>query len=592
MTSRPFFRRPGVLLALALVAVALVVSILGKLAGGPESSQKAIAIAGARGAEAYPAFSPDGKSLAFSVRMAKGEPYHLFIRSIPNGERRQLTSADGSDTGPAFSPDGASIAFLRVEDGRSECLVAPVAGGEARKIADCAAQAEPALPAIAWMPDSKSLVVTAARDNQPPALALVAPSGGALTFLTEPPAGTQGDSTPAVSPDGQTLAFVRAATSEGADVYTCDLSGHKVQRLTFDARLVRGLAWTADGSHLVYSANRMDGWRLWRLPAGGGSPSDLGFSGKSAQFPAVAPAALAYTLNPSVSAIWRAPLGAGEGTEGEQLIRSSGRETSPAYSPDGKLIADISDQTGADEIWVTDADGGNRRQITHLKGRFRPMRPRWSPDAQTLVFESTASVNASEIDTIPVSGGEPRRIFANAGNPSWSQDGKSIYFVAEGQVWKTAVGQRAGGGERLPLTSQPGATQPQESPDGKYVYYLRFGSIWRVPSGGGAEEELIRSDRGFIMGAGSVTSKGIYYVEWSRGGRRAVGVATPNGMRFIATGTASLMFYDFDSKQSKEVFSAQTRDFSGLSISPDEKYVLYPRTDESQTTLMLVEGFR
>ncbi len=589
MTSRPFFRRPGVLLALALAAVAVVVSIIGKLAGGPDSSRKTTALGGDRGAEAYPAFSPDGKSLAFSLRLEKGEPYHLYIRRLPNGERRQFTNADGSDTGPAWSPDGADIAFLRVKDGHGECLVAPASGGEARKIADCGAQSDATLPAVAWMPDGKSLVVSAAREDKPPIIALVFASGGALTPITDPPAGTQGDSTPAVSPSGQTIAFARAGAAEGDDIYTCDLSGRNLQRLTFENRSIRGLAWTPDGSHLVYAAPRTGQWRLWRLPAAGGSPRDLGIPGRSAQYPAIGAEKLAYTLNPSISAIWRAPLGAGEGTEGEELVRSQGREFNPAYSPDGKFIADISDQSGFDEIWVSNSDGGDRRQITHLKDRSNPRRPRWSPDGQTLAFEASIGANTSEIDTVSVAGGEPKRILANAGNPSWSNDGKSIYFVSEGQIGKVAAKP---GSERLMLSKREGANQPQESSDGKYVYYTQFGAVWRVPSGGGAEEEVVRPDRGYLLGAGRVTPKGIYYAEWIRGGRRPVGAATPKGVRFPATGTASLMFYDFDSKQSTEAFTAPTREFSGLSISPDLKYVIYPRTDDSMTTLVLVEGFR
>jgi Tol biopolymer transport system component len=227
-----------------------------------------------------------------------------------------------------------------------------------------------------------------------------------------------------------------------------------------------------------------------------------------------------------------------------------------------------------------------------LKGRSSPARPRWSPDGQTLAFELSVGAGTSEIDTIGLSGGEPKRVLANAGSPSWSHDGKSVYFVSDGRIGKIAAVPGAGG-ERLTLTDQPGATLPQESPDGKYVFFLRYGSIQRMLSGGGAEEAVTRSGQaGYILGTGRVTDKGMYYVQWNGAGRRNARVTTPNGVRFLNMGTASLMFYDFDSKESKEVFASQAREVTGLSISPDQKYVLYPRTDESATTLMLVEGFR
>ena len=74
---------------------------------------------------------------------------------------------------------------------------------------------------------------------------------------------------------------------------------------------IHGITWTAGGEDLMYSANRGNGWRLWRVPAYGGSPRDLLVSGNHASFPSVAPAGrLAYTESPSVSEIWIGQVGA------------------------------------------------------------------------------------------------------------------------------------------------------------------------------------------------------------------------------------------------------------------------------------------
>ncbi len=579
MSSGAFLRRPAVLLALALCSVAAVVTLLGRLASGPRGEQKRVALSSDAGANAYPAFPADGKRVAYSARGAsKGEAFHLFVRDLPAGAPLQLTNGESSDIGPAWSPDGARLAFLRIAEGRTEYIVIPSDGGAERRLAEFggapADTAQP-LPAVSWTRDGKSLVVVETGEKQLPAIALVSLADGTVRRITNPPEGSEGDSTPAVSPDGNTLAFVRATGPDSADIYLCDLAGGSLRRLTFDDRAIRGIAWTPDGQDVVYAANRANAWRLWRLPGYGGSPREIAIAGAQAHFPAIAPKGrrLAYTDSPSVSGIWRAALGTPDSDE-RPIIRSLGRETAPAYSPDGKRIADVSDQTGADEIWVSDADGGNRVQLTSLKGP-RVSRVRWSPDGRLLLFEARADRDA-EVYTTPAAGGrpdKPHRVLVGGG-ASWSHDGKSIYFQSRGQIWKAD----ANGGNRRQLTNTFGSVSPEESADGKYVYYRNWRTIWRVPAGGGAEEQAIIPDHDTPWVAIQPAKKGVYYLEFARGARAML-----------------VSFYDFTTRRNEEAFRMKSSDFfqaMSFSVSPDGKYILYPRVDQSQTNLMLVENFR
>ena len=72
-----------------------MVTLLGRLANGPQAEQKRVALSSDAGANAYPAFSADGKRVAYSARGAsKGEAFHLFVRALPSGAPLQLTNGE------------------------------------------------------------------------------------------------------------------------------------------------------------------------------------------------------------------------------------------------------------------------------------------------------------------------------------------------------------------------------------------------------------------------------------------------------------------------------------------------------------------
>jgi Tol biopolymer transport system component len=580
-TAGAILRRPVVMLALALCSVGVVVSLMGRLATGPRVEQKRVPLSGEAGTKAYPMFSPDGQRLAYSSRgLEKVAPYHIYVRAVGPDQPRPLTTGTGNDISPAWSPDGNSIAFLRIENGRGEYRIVPAAGGDERKVADlpvAGGEAQPA-PSLSWTGDGKSLVVVAASDKQGSALAVVSVDGGNVRPITHPPEGSDGDSTPAVSPDGSQVAFVRSTGAEGSDIFLCNLSGGGLRRVTYDDKSIRGLAWAPGGEEIVYSANRFGGgWRLWRLPVNGGGPRELIIAGRQAQFPSVAASGnrLVYADSPHVAAIWRATLTTGTASADERaVLRSLGRESWPQYSPDGKKIANISDQTGNDEVWISDADGGNRIQVTSLK-QSSASRPRWSPDGKTLVFDAEGD-NGPELYTVQAAANaKPVRIVTEGSNASWSHDGKRIYYQARGQVWKAS----ADGGSPEALVQRQGGAQPVESADGKYVLFRSRRSIWRVPVAGGEPEEYIIPERENFWGLPVLAAKGAYVPEWER-----------------STRTSVISFYDYETKKSTILFRAKSEEgFSfgqSFSVSPDGKYLLFPKVDQSETNLVLIENYK
>jgi hypothetical protein len=248
------------------------------------------------------------------------------------------------------------------------------------------------------------------------------------------------------------------------------------------------------------------------------------------------------------------------------------------YSPDGKKIANISDQTGSDEIWVSDADGSNRFRVTSFNGP--PMlRLRWSPDSKTILFDVRGEHTQDLYTVSAAPGARPKRLLLSSWNGSWSHDGKRIYFDSRAQIWKAT----ADGGSPELLTQQFGAAQAVESVDGKYVYYRLRRSLYRVPVAGGEEEEIVFPDHDLLFSTTlQVTRNGIYYAEFQRSARSQL-----------------VSYYDFATKKNSIAFQLKggNQGFGFgqghvFSISPDGKYILYPRVDQSQTDLILVENFR
>ena len=80
---------------------------------------------------------------------------------------------------------------------------------------------------------------------------------------------------PAYSPDGKTLAFVRAEDINAGDIHVVPSDGGEPKRLTFDGEWIRGLTWSADGSRIIFSSPRRGPRRLWAIPASGGEPEQL-----------------------------------------------------------------------------------------------------------------------------------------------------------------------------------------------------------------------------------------------------------------------------------------------------------------------------
>jgi Tol biopolymer transport system component/DNA-binding winged helix-turn-helix (wHTH) protein len=537
------------------------------------------------GWEEEPAISPDGTRVAFTRH--SGNPSapdgQLYVQTIGIEAPLKLTTEPDEVFSPTWSPDGAWLAFLRhadKDDSVHDIVIVPATGGEMRVVG----QMHSIGHGLDWSPVDRVLAINDRESqNEPDGLYLLYLNDGQKLRLVGPPAGYDGDSWPRFSPDGRSLAFIRHSSSPAGDVHVVDVQSGRVTQITNDDTALSGVDWMPDGRHLVFSSGRqVGGRRLWTIPVSGGQPRRVDASGESAVHPSVARAnrrlMVFGTLRTDIT-IWRVAGPAGDATAPTLRIdRSTSQDYHPQYSPDGRHIAFVSDRSGNQEVWISDPDGSNPRQVTFLD-RTMTFGSSWSPDGRRLTF-STEVDGHFNLYTVRVTGGIPERLTRAEDDhllPSFSRDGLSVYFHSKksgtDQIWKTPVS-----GGRLVQVTRHGGVQALESWDGTYLYYTKQyfdrgpSGIWRMRLPDGEEEKVV--DAAPTLGW-NLFREGLVYLNVSN-------PALPTLCFLESTGGVTRQILPFLKPPS----------WTGVAVSADGRFVLHGYQDSAGTDIVALQNFR
>jgi Tol biopolymer transport system component/DNA-binding winged helix-turn-helix (wHTH) protein len=523
--------------------------------------------------------SPDGNLLAFGRRSDSPQLSGIYIQQIGSDHLLKVTRGP-FDWCPAWSPDGRYLAFSRYGEQEQSIYVASALGGSERKLHSGA----PSYPPLDWSPEGKWIAFsTAPPGHSNSVISLLSVETLEVRKLSDPIVGVQ-DWGPVFSPDGKQLAYVRAnMIHTTAEIFVMSANGSGTRRLTSDnAWITAPPAWTRDGKSILFSSTRSGLPTLWRIPVSGGSPVQETQVGVKAFGPKVAPSGhrLIFEQKMVNSSLWSLDLSdIGENDGRRQVTASKGRNGAAELSPDGKRIVFVSDRSGSDEIYICNADGSNLLRLTNLGDANTPGVPRWSPDGQKIVFDSVLRRHTA-VFVIQANGGPPLPLTDEASdnlNPSWSHDGKWIYFTSnrsgQWQIWKTPNQ----GGEVLQLTRQ-GGFSGFESSDGKSIYYAKTASepdIWRLQLEDG-EETAVSPPLHLNQWTGwALVDKGIFFV---REGPEAHPV---------------LRFLDFATNRMKDIAPLDKQPWPlWVSASADGKSALYQHVDMDVSNVMALENFR
>ena len=535
-------------------------------------------LAGLPGVQIEPAFSPDGNQVAFVLR---GTENCGIYTTMVGGEKSLRLTSDCDDASPTWSPDGRRVAFYRYfENGNGMAIrVVPAFGGSEHRLYK--GPFNPSARGLDWSPDGNMLAFSGGQtDWKGTWISLLSLVDSTTRKLTSP-SGEEIDYSPAFSPDGSTVAFVRG-TLAGAveDLYVVRAAGGIPTRLTFDKTWIKGSpTWTPDGRDIVFSSARGGLASLWRVSASGGTPRPVAGVGVIASSPSISRKGnqLVYTQGFIKENILRLNLKDEKHSQGPPAVLNlkKGRNWRPNFSPDGKRFA-FESVLGSSEIWACDSDGSNCGQLTSLQGTAGA--PRWSPDGHYMAFEFRPR-ERSEIYLLEMGGGMPRLLptvpGADNGGPSWSRDGRWIYFYSDRggehfQLWRVPLK----GGPPVQITKN-GGVFATESADGRFLYYSKYEAqgIWKVALSGGEEKRVLDQAGEMEWYNWALARNGVYFLEHREKG-------------------GALDFFDFATGKTTTILTSDKQPDVGLAVSADGKSILYSEVELEDSNIMLVKNFR
>ena len=245
-------------------------------------------------------------------------------------------------------------------------------------------------------------------------------NGKNLVQLTDHPAS---DADPACSPDGRRIAF-RSERDFKPDLYVMDRDGNNVIRITNDNDRESRPTWSPDGTKIAFSAFRflVGNSEIYVMDADGNDPINL--------------------------------------TKHEM------GDVVPSWSPDGSKFAFVSGPQNVQfhplHIFVMNADGKGRGNLTDDTDLTDSFSPTWSPDGKSIVFSSRPNVSERHIYVMTATGRRLKRLTKGKnynGRPVYSPDGTKIAFEStrDGD-WDIYLMDTDGGGT-VNLTKTPPGTE-------------------------------------------------------------------------------------------------------------------------------------
>jgi tricorn protease len=373
-----------------------------------------------------PRFSPDGRSIAFTSNRTGNND--VFLMAASAGEPRQLTYYSGDDQTLYWMPDGRSV-LIYSNRGTfaygSPLYRVPIDGSVAEPLAMFSARLgmmkqDGSLLAFNRSLPSSGIWRKAFRGNSAPGLAVQDVKSGTIAEITNGDMKDYQshfqDMYPMWGADG--MIYFASERDGTYNIWRIAPRGGPAQQVT---RLKSGgvfyPAISPDGRRMIFQHE----FDLWTLDLPSGTPKKLtipiSFDPKDNDLDILTTTNLADGFSPqpngeyvAVDARGDIQLVPSEQGIGEQtpIARTAWKETGQQFSPDGRKIAYISDESGDQEVWIYDLASAARRRLTNQASEKGGVV--WAPNSQQLLY--TGDNRIWEVD-LAVAQPQPRELASN-----------------------------------------------------------------------------------------------------------------------------------------------------------------------------------
>jgi Tol biopolymer transport system component/tetratricopeptide (TPR) repeat protein len=433
--------------------------------------------------------SRDGRYLSYADP-ASG---NLAVREIRTGSNRLLTNKPPGSREFAYfstiSPDSKLVVFAWYNDrGFYDLRVVGIDGANQRVLYsnEEAGFVQP----CAWSPDGQQILTLFFRADNISHISLVPVEGGTPKILRA--LNWVYPKRMDISPDGRFVVYdaFREGSSGDRTLFMLSSGGERETRIVTEPGSHLFPLWTPAGKHVVYASQQGATMGAWIVDIedgkAAGKPRLLrGNLGRVLPMGVTNSGELFYGVRSGETDVFVTSLAAPAAKPLRATVRFPGRNSTPAWSADGKLLAFLSRRgtenfgEAAQAIVIRSFDTNEERELPPKLAHME--RLRWSPDSKSLLVSGTDGKGRAGLFIVDAATGAARAAISESGRAlrglegAWSRDGNTVYFL-QGETELRAYD--LAGRTDAPLLSGDGFRTLAVSPDGGHIAIARSkGSI-------------------------------------------------------------------------------------------------------------------